>query len=46
MNEALTVEWASRRREIRLLYFKLATFERLETVSLLELALWQAKSQN
>jgi hypothetical protein len=43
MNEALAVEWASRRREIRLLYFKLATSERLETVSLLELALWQAK---
>jgi hypothetical protein len=43
MNEALAVEWASRRREIRQLYFKLATFERLETVSLMELALWHAK---
>jgi hypothetical protein len=43
MDEALAVEWASRRREIRLLYFKLATYERLESVSLLELALWQVK---
>jgi hypothetical protein len=43
MDEALAVEWASRRREIRLLYFKLATYERLESVSLLELALWKVK---
>jgi hypothetical protein len=43
MDEAFAVEWASRRREIRLLYFKLATFERLESVSLLELALWKVK---
>jgi hypothetical protein len=43
MDEALAVEWASRSREIRLLYFKLATYERLESVSLLELALWKVK---
>jgi hypothetical protein len=43
MDKALAVEWASRRREIRLLYFKLATYERLESVSLLEMALWQVK---
>jgi hypothetical protein len=43
MDDALAVEWASRRREIRLLYFKLATYERLESVSLLELALWKVK---
>jgi hypothetical protein len=43
MDEALAVEWASRRSAIRLLYFKLATYERLESVSLLELALWQVK---
>jgi hypothetical protein len=43
MDEALAVEWASRRREIRLLCFKLATYERLESVSLLELALWKVK---
>jgi hypothetical protein len=43
MDEALATEWESRRREIRLLYFKLATYERLESVSLLELALWKVK---
>jgi hypothetical protein len=43
MNGALAVEWTSRQREIGLLYFKLATFERLESMSLLELALWKIK---
>jgi hypothetical protein len=43
MDEALAVEWASRRREIGMLYFKLATYERMETVSLLELTLWKVK---
>jgi hypothetical protein len=43
MDEALAVEWSSRRREIGLLYFKLATYERLESMSLLELALWKVK---
>jgi hypothetical protein len=43
IDEAVAVEWASRRSAIRLLYFKLATYERLESVSLLELALWKVK---
>jgi hypothetical protein len=41
IDEALAAE--SRRSAIRLLYFKLATYERLESVSLLELALWKVK---
>jgi hypothetical protein len=43
MDKALAVECASRRTEIRLLYFKLATYEKLESLSLLELALWKVK---
>jgi hypothetical protein len=43
MNDALAVEWTSRQREIGLLYFKLATYEWLESMSLLELALWKVK---
>jgi hypothetical protein len=43
MDEALATEISSRRTAIGLLYFKLATYERLESVSLLELALWQVK---
>jgi hypothetical protein len=44
MHEALAVvEWSSRRRAIRILSFKLATYERLESISLLELALWKGK---
>jgi hypothetical protein len=43
MDEALATEWASRRSAIGMLYFKLATYERLESVSLLELALWKVK---
>jgi hypothetical protein len=43
IDEALAVEWSSRRREIGLLYFKLATYERLEATSLLELTLWKVK---
>jgi hypothetical protein len=43
MDEALATEWSSRRSAIGMLYFKLATYERLESVSLLELALWQVK---
>jgi hypothetical protein len=43
MDEALATDWSSRSREIGLLYFKLATYERLESVSLLELALWKVK---
>jgi hypothetical protein len=43
MDEALAVEWSSRRREIGLLCFKLLTYERLESLSMLELALWKVK---
>jgi hypothetical protein len=43
MDEALATEWSSKRSAIGMLYFKLATYERLESVSLLELALWQVK---
>jgi hypothetical protein len=43
MDDALATEWWSRKREIDLLYFKLVTYERLESVSLLELALWKVK---
>jgi hypothetical protein len=43
MDEALTVELSSRRKEIGMLCFKLATYERLESISLLELALWKGK---
>jgi hypothetical protein len=43
MDEAATTEWSSRKKEMRLLYFKFATYERLESMSLLELALWKVK---
>jgi hypothetical protein len=43
MKEALAVEASSRRRAVGLLSFKLATYERLESMSLLELALWKVK---
>jgi hypothetical protein len=43
MDEALVAEDWSREEEIRLLYSKLATYERLESLSLLELALWRVK---
>jgi hypothetical protein len=43
MDEALATKFSSRRSAIGMLYFKLATCERLESVSLLELALWQVK---
>jgi hypothetical protein len=43
MDEALAVHWRSRQREIGHLCFKLATYERLESLSLLELALWKVK---
>jgi hypothetical protein len=46
MDEALATEWSSRRSAIGMLYFKLATYERLESVSLLELALWKVKIDN
>jgi hypothetical protein len=43
MNEALAVEGSFRRRAVGILSFKLATYERLESMSLLELALWKDK---
>jgi hypothetical protein len=43
MDEALATEWESRRSAIGMFYFKLASYERLESVSLLELALWKIK---
>jgi hypothetical protein len=44
MDRALAVEGPSRKREIGLLCFKLATHERREAMSMLELALWNLKS--
>jgi hypothetical protein len=43
MDEAIATEFSSRRSAIGMLCFKLATYDRLESVSLLELALWQVK---
>jgi hypothetical protein len=43
IDEALATEFSSRRSAIGLLCYKLATYDRLESVSLLELALWQMK---
>jgi hypothetical protein len=43
MDEALAVEGPSRRIAVGFLTFKLATYERLESMSLLELALWKVK---
>jgi hypothetical protein len=43
IDEALATEFSSRRSAIGKLCFKLTTYERLESVSLLELALWQVK---
>jgi hypothetical protein len=43
MDEALATEFSSRRSAIGMLCFKLATYEMLESVSLLELALWRVK---
>jgi hypothetical protein len=43
LDSAFAIDWSSREREIRLLYFKLETYERLEAISLLELALWKVK---
>jgi hypothetical protein len=43
IDEALATEFSSRRSAIGMSCFKLATYERLESVSLLELALWKVK---
>jgi hypothetical protein len=43
IDDALATEFSSRMSAVRMLCFKLATYERLESVSLLELALWKVK---
>eukprot|EP00980_Cylindrotheca_fusiformis_P018755 scaffold6247_cov104-Cylindrotheca_fusiformis.AAC.5 len=43
LDEALAVRWSSRRREIGRVYFKLASYDRKEVLSLLELCLWKIK---
>eukprot|EP00980_Cylindrotheca_fusiformis_P008456 scaffold1786_cov138-Cylindrotheca_fusiformis.AAC.14 len=43
IDEAMAAEWSSRRREIGIVYFKLAKYERKEIISLLELYLWKLK---
>jgi hypothetical protein len=43
IDEALATDFSSRRSAIGMLCFKLATYDRLESVSLLELALWKVK---
>eukprot|EP00980_Cylindrotheca_fusiformis_P000302 scaffold70_cov102-Cylindrotheca_fusiformis.AAC.1 len=43
VEEALAVNWSSRRREIGRVYFDLANYERNEILSLLELCLWKIK---
>jgi hypothetical protein len=46
MMDAINEAFSPRRREIRMLHFQLATYERLESVSLLELALWKIKIES
>eukprot|EP00980_Cylindrotheca_fusiformis_P022726 scaffold9646_cov133-Cylindrotheca_fusiformis.AAC.9 len=43
VDKALEVDWSSRRREIGLVYFKLARHELEEILSLVELYLWKTK---
>eukprot|EP00980_Cylindrotheca_fusiformis_P003502 scaffold781_cov132-Cylindrotheca_fusiformis.AAC.21 len=43
VDEAMAVDWSSRRREIGAVYFKLENYERKEVLSLLELFLWKVK---
>eukprot|EP00980_Cylindrotheca_fusiformis_P000204 scaffold42_cov133-Cylindrotheca_fusiformis.AAC.1 len=43
MESVLTASWPSKLSKLTTLYFKLASLERLESISLLEMALWQAK---
>eukprot|EP00980_Cylindrotheca_fusiformis_P025357 scaffold13505_cov69-Cylindrotheca_fusiformis.AAC.5 len=43
VDEALAVDWSIRRRAIGVVYFKLATYELKEILSLVELYLWQLK---
>eukprot|EP00980_Cylindrotheca_fusiformis_P027311 scaffold19863_cov136-Cylindrotheca_fusiformis.AAC.1 len=43
VEEALEVDWSSRRRKIGIVYFNLANYERKEIISIVELYLWKAK---
>eukprot|EP00980_Cylindrotheca_fusiformis_P003967 scaffold872_cov54-Cylindrotheca_fusiformis.AAC.1 len=44
VDEALTVDWSSRSREIGVVYFELAKYEqRMTILSLVELCLWKIK---
>eukprot|EP00980_Cylindrotheca_fusiformis_P026737 scaffold17166_cov113-Cylindrotheca_fusiformis.AAC.2 len=43
VEEALAVDWSSRRREIGRVFFKLANYERMKHLSLMELCLWKMK---
>eukprot|EP00980_Cylindrotheca_fusiformis_P003545 scaffold791_cov115-Cylindrotheca_fusiformis.AAC.3 len=43
VDDALAADWSSRRKEIGVVYFKLANYERNEILSLLELYLWKLK---
>eukprot|EP00980_Cylindrotheca_fusiformis_P002665 scaffold623_cov83-Cylindrotheca_fusiformis.AAC.2 len=43
IDDALTVDWSSRSREIGRVYFELAKYERKEILSLVELCLWKIK---
>eukprot|EP00980_Cylindrotheca_fusiformis_P006352 scaffold1356_cov123-Cylindrotheca_fusiformis.AAC.33 len=41
VEDALAVDWSSRRREVYAIYLKLAVYERKEIISLVELYLWK-----
>eukprot|EP00980_Cylindrotheca_fusiformis_P026671 scaffold16870_cov64-Cylindrotheca_fusiformis.AAC.2 len=43
VEEALAVDWSSRRREIGKVFFTLANYERMKNLSLMELCLWKMK---
>eukprot|EP00980_Cylindrotheca_fusiformis_P012748 scaffold3118_cov64-Cylindrotheca_fusiformis.AAC.6 len=43
IDEALAVDWSSRRRAIGVVYFKFADYVRKEILSLVELCLWRVK---
>eukprot|EP00980_Cylindrotheca_fusiformis_P008676 scaffold1858_cov101-Cylindrotheca_fusiformis.AAC.1 len=43
VDEALAVDWSSRRSSIGMIYFKIANYERKESLSLIELFLWKMK---
>eukprot|EP00980_Cylindrotheca_fusiformis_P017938 scaffold5698_cov73-Cylindrotheca_fusiformis.AAC.1 len=45
MESVLTASWQSRPTESGTMCFKLATVERFESISLLEMALWQARME-